>query len=75
MPNDLTSIQLHRSTVERLQALKVPGLTYEDVINLALNHLPRREVERLYREWLDTSFAKLVRHPGVRPAKRSRKTR
>lgn len=55
----VTTIQVHKPTVERLSALKLPGLTYEDVINFALDKLPQKEIEAFYHEWQKESMAKL----------------
>lgn len=59
--DDVTTIQVRRATVERLGALKLPGLTYEDVINFALDKLPPEEIEAHYREWQKEATARLSR--------------
>lgn len=64
-------IQVHGTTHERLTALKLPGLTYEDVINFALDKLSQEEIEAHYREWQKEAMAKLS--AAGRPLKR-RKT-
>jgi hypothetical protein len=56
----VTTIQVHKPTVDRLSALKLPGLTYEDVINFALDKLPPAELEALYRAWQKDAMAKLA---------------
>ncbi|MHB8584817.1 MAG: hypothetical protein ACYDDF_03130 [Thermoplasmatota archaeon] len=66
--SDLTTIQVHKPTVERLSALKLPGLTYEDVINFALDKLPPQELEKLYADWQKEAIAKLSR--SSRPLRR-----
>ena len=66
--DDVTTIQVHKPTVERLSALKMPGLTYEDVINFALDKLPQKELETFYAEWQKESLAKLS--GAARPLKR-----
>lgn len=54
-------IQVHGPTHERLTALKLPGLTYEDVINFALDHIPPSEIEAFYKEWQKDAMAKLTK--------------
>lgn len=54
-------IQVHGPTHERLTALKLPGLTYEDVINFALDGLTAAEIQRHYEAWQKEAFAKLQR--------------
>lgn len=70
MADDVTTIQVHKSTVDRLSALKLPGLTYEDVINFALDKLPPEEIEAFYREWQKEATARLT---GVAKPLRRRK--
>lgn len=69
MAEDTTTIQVRRETAERLSSLKLPGLTYDDVIALALDHLPPHEVRRLFEAWQAEALSKLQRSPGVRKAK------
>lgn len=56
---DVKLIQVHEPTHERLTALKLPGLTYEDVINFALDKLPPEDIKAWYREWQKDAMAKL----------------
>lgn len=58
---DVTSIQVHKPTVARLAALKLPGMSYEDVINFALDKLPQKELQSLYAEWQREAMATLGR--------------
>ncbi len=67
--SDVKLIQVHGETHERLTALKLPGLTYEDVINFALDHLPPEEVEAHYQAWQKEAWKKLSR--VSRPLKKS----
>ncbi|MFO1532194.1 MAG: hypothetical protein ABR562_00620 [Thermoplasmatota archaeon] len=53
-------IQVHVPTHDRLTALKLPGLTYEDVINFALDSLSRKEVAAHYEAWQKEAMAKLA---------------
>lgn len=68
MASSTTTIQVRRDTAERLKAIKIPGLTYDDVINLALDSLPPEEIEELFEEWQKESFAALKKNPRVRKA-------
>jgi hypothetical protein len=52
-------VQIHEPTHERLTALKLPGLTYEDVINMALDHLSKADIEAHYAAWQKEAMAKL----------------
>jgi len=54
-------VQVHTPTHERLTALKLPGLTYEDVINMALDHLSKKDIEAHYAAWQKEAMAKLHR--------------
>lgn len=69
---DVKMIQVHGATHERLTALKVPGLTYEDVINFALDHLSPDEVAAHYAAWQEEAMQKLskVSRPAVRTSPR-----
>ena len=64
-----TTVQLRRATAERLNALKVPGLTYDDVINFALDHVPPEEIRKLFDRWQDEALAKLKTSDRVKPGK------
>ena len=75
MAEETTTIQVRRQTADRLNALKVPGLTYDDVIDLALDHLPPEEIKRLFAEWQAEALSKLSSSPSVRGAKPSSKAR
>ncbi|MHB8633500.1 MAG: hypothetical protein ACYDBQ_05955 [Thermoplasmatota archaeon] len=48
---DVKMIQVRPSTHERLTALRLPGLTYEDVINFAIDHISREELANHYAQW------------------------
>lgn len=48
---EVKMIQVHAPTHARLTALKLPGLTYEDVINFALDHLSEDEIAAHYQAW------------------------
>lgn len=48
---ETTTIQVSKETAARLRALKVPGLTYDDVIRFALQNLPPEEVRRRFEAW------------------------
>lgn len=64
-----TTIAVAPKTKDRLEALKVPGLTFDDVINFALDHLDPREVKKLYEDWQAEAFARLMASGKVRKAK------
>ena len=56
---EVKMIQVHAPTHDRLTALKLPGLTYEDVINFALDHLSHDEVAAHYAAWQKEAMQKL----------------
>lgn len=56
---EVKMIQVHAPTHERLTALKLPGLTYEDVINFALDHLTEDEIAAHYQAWQKEAMQKL----------------
>ncbi len=60
-----TTIQVSRDTAERLSSLKIPGLTYDDVIRFALDRLPPKEIQRLFNEWQEEAFTRLLANPKV----------
>ncbi|MEK6974878.1 MAG: hypothetical protein AABY18_00885 [Candidatus Thermoplasmatota archaeon] len=57
--DEVKMVQVHASTHERLTALRLPGLTYEDVINFALDHLSEDEIAKHYAAWQKEAMAKL----------------
>jgi predicted acetyltransferase len=69
-----TTIQVRGSTIERLQALKIGGLSYDEVINLALDHFPEEELRKLHEAWVKEALAKLRRDPSVTQGKVSKRT-
>jgi hypothetical protein len=60
-PDDVKMIQVHGPTHERLTALKLPGLTYEDVINFALDGLTPPQIQHHYEAWQKEAYTKLQR--------------
>ena len=52
-------VQVRTETHERLTALKIPGLTYDDVINLALDSLTPEAIAKHYAEWQKDAMRKL----------------
>lgn len=56
---EVKMIQVHAPTHERLTALRVPGLTYEDVINFALDHLSPDDIAQHYQAWQKEAMQKL----------------
>jgi hypothetical protein len=73
MARDTTTIQVRRPTAERLNALKAAGLTYDDVINLALDYVPPAEIQRLFEAWQAQALASLKADPRVRKGRPIRK--
>src|SRR5581483_11798420 len=61
--NNTTTIWVKRTTADRLGALKIPGLTYDDVINFALDRIPPKDLKDLYEAWQRESLEKLLRPP------------
>lgn len=60
MAADVKMVQVHAATHERLTALKLPGLTYEDVINFALDHLAPEEIAAHYEAWQKDAMRRLA---------------
>ena len=52
-------VQVRTETHERLTALKVPGLTYDDVINLGLDSLTPEAIAKHYAEWQKEAMRRL----------------
>lgn len=52
-------VQVHEPTHERLSALRLPGLTYEDVIVMALDHLSEDDIKAHYGAWQKEAMARL----------------
>lgn len=75
MGKDSTTIQVRRPTADRLNALKAVGLTYDDVINFALDHVPPEEIRRLFETWQAEALSKLRADARVRKAKGSSRSR
>lgn len=71
MTSDSTTIQVRRPTAKRLNGLRAVGLTYDDVINFALDHVPPDEIRRLFEDWQAEALAKLEADPRVRKGKAS----
>ncbi len=61
LAEEVKMIQVHGTTHERLTALRLPGLTYEDVINFALDHLSDDEIAKHYQSWQKEAMQKLSR--------------
>lgn len=57
--SDVKLIQVHGDTHERLTALRLPGLTYEDVIKFALDKIPPEEIQSHYQQWQKEAWEKL----------------
>lgn len=74
MASEPTTIQVSRPTAERLAALKVPGLTYDDVIKFLLDGVSAEEVRNLFREWQESALKKILADPSVRRGVGSKKT-
>lgn len=72
---DTTTIQVLKSTAERMSSLRSLGLTYDDVINLALDAMPPEEIRRLFSQWQAEAFAKIRADPRVRVLRPSRRKR
>jgi len=68
--SDVKLIQVHGDTHARLTALKLPGFTYEDVINFALDKLPPEEVQSHYQAWQKEAWTTLSLKS--KPLKKSR---
>lgn len=68
---EVKMVQVHASTHERLSALRLPGLTYEDVINFALDHLSQEEITAHYEAWQKEAMRTLSKVArSVPPGKR-----
>ncbi|MBI2077087.1 MAG: hypothetical protein HYT80_01770 [Euryarchaeota archaeon] len=60
-----TTLEVRPETKDRINAVKGP-LTTDDLINLALDHLPAERVARLYEEWQRYALAALKKDPRTR---------
>ena len=61
-----TTIQVSKETAKRLNSMKIPGLTYDDVIRFALDQVSPEELRRVFAAWQKEAFATLLNHPKVR---------
>ena len=68
MASDITTIRVHKETLERLAAVRIPGLTNEDVINFALDNIPPEKLRSLYSEWQREAMEKLMGNARVMEA-------
>ncbi len=65
MATDRTTLEVRKQTKDRVNAVKGP-LTADDLINLALDHLPAKEVEALYANWEKQALAALRKDPRLK---------
>lgn len=59
-----TTLEVRRETKDRVNAVKGP-LTADELINLALDHLPAERVAQLYVEWQKEALKALQRDPRL----------
>lgn len=57
-------IQVRPRTHDRLTALRLPGLTYEDVINFAIDHISREDLAQHYAQWQQQAMETLTKSPS-----------
>lgn len=62
---DKTTLEVRKVTKDRVNAVKGP-LTADELINLALDHLPEERVAKLYEEWQQYAVAALRSNPRLR---------
>src|SRR5581483_53025 len=68
MASPITTIRVHKETADRLAAIKIPGLSNEDVINFALDNVPPEKLRELYSEWQKQALEKLFSDPRITQA-------
>lgn len=74
MAPESTTIQVSKPTADRLAALKVPGLTYDDVIKFLLDGVSAEQIRTLFREWQESALKKILTDPSVRRGVGSKKS-
>ena len=65
--DERTTVEVRAATKDRLNAVKGP-LTTDQLINLALDHLPPDQVLEVFRQWQEAAVKALG--PGARPRPR-----
>lgn len=65
MANDKTTLEVRKETKDRVNAVKGP-LTTDELINLALDHLPAERVAELFEAWQKEAFKALRSNPKLR---------
>lgn len=60
-----TTLEVRKETKDRVNAVKGP-LTTDELINLALDHLPAERVAQLFEEWQKEAFKALRSHPKLK---------
>lgn len=65
MASEKTTLEVRKETKDRVNAVKGP-LTTDELINLALDHLPAERVARLFEEWQKEAVKALRAHPKLR---------
>jgi hypothetical protein len=59
-----TTLEVRKETKDRVNAVKGP-LTTDELINLALDHLPADRVAQLYRDWQEQALRALRKNTAL----------
>lgn len=65
MTTGKTTLEVRKETKDRVNAVKGP-LTTDELINLALDHMPAERVAHLYEEWQKEALKALRSHPKLK---------
>ena len=65
MVSPRTTLEVRPETKDRINAVKGP-LTTDELINMALDHLPAERIQELYLEWQRAALRALLKDPRVR---------
>lgn len=60
-----TTLEVRKETKDRVNAVKGP-LTTDELINLALDHLPAERVAKLYDDWQHAALKALRADPRLK---------
>lgn len=65
MASGKTTLEVRKETKDRVNAVKGP-LTTDELINLALDHLPAERIAKLYSDWQKEALKALKSDPRTR---------
>lgn len=65
MVSGKTTLEVRKETKDRVNAVKGP-LTTDELINLALDHLPAERIAKLYEDWQRAALRALRSDPRLK---------